>query len=168
MKMYFHTGIVDYILFESWVPRSAGSYAGALLAIFAISFLSKGLGVFSNHWEGRWKKAYLEKRREMKIQTEQGGMPKRIFVVANSSTFDSETTASAAPNSSFFGRFFWKTALFRGLLQCLSISLHFLIMLVVMTFNVGIVITVVLGMTVGSVIFTPISYELESHSNCSN
>ena len=186
MKMYFHTGILDYILFESWVPRTSGAYAGALFAIFVVSFLSKGVEVASGHWEAKWKIAYLEKKRQGG-GGKQGGFAhdqkqRMVVVVENGSNqaatgqYENNYKDQVASENSqdtakgrgrchlFFSQFCWKTAILRALLQCLSVSLHFGLMLLVMTFNAGIVIVVILGLTLGSVVFTPLSYELESHA----
>ena len=43
MRMYFHTGWTDYILLESWVPQSAGSYAASLLAVCLAAVVSAWL-----------------------------------------------------------------------------------------------------------------------------
>jgi copper transporter 1 len=42
MKMYFHTGIRDYILFETAIPETQGAYFGALLLCFLFAFLYEG------------------------------------------------------------------------------------------------------------------------------
>lgn len=39
MQMFFHSGIVDYVLFEGFVPQTTGQYVGALIFAFALSFL---------------------------------------------------------------------------------------------------------------------------------
>jgi hypothetical protein len=186
MKMYFHTGIVDYVLFESWVPRTIGAYAGTLIAIFVVAFFSKGIDVATSFWEAKWKMAYNEtKRQGLMLLQQQGDVPQkqRIIVVENgkschpadynhthkhdkaeASSENTEMSTRACRTTLFFSQFCWKTAGLRGLLQCLSISLHFFLMLLVMTFNVGFVIVVILGLTLGSVVFTPVSYELETHA----
>eukprot|EP00010_Vexillifera_abyssalis_P008228 CAMPEP_0201544484 /NCGR_PEP_ID=MMETSP0173_2-20130828/1099_1 /ASSEMBLY_ACC=CAM_ASM_000268 /TAXON_ID=218659 /ORGANISM="Vexillifera sp., Strain DIVA3 564/2" /LENGTH=352 /DNA_ID=CAMNT_0047952613 /DNA_START=47 /DNA_END=1105 /DNA_ORIENTATION=+ len=39
MRMFFHTGISDYILFESWVPETDAEYVGSWFAIFFAAIL---------------------------------------------------------------------------------------------------------------------------------
>ena len=34
MKMFFHTGLADYVLFEGWVPRTGLQYTGTVIALF--------------------------------------------------------------------------------------------------------------------------------------
>ena len=33
LQMYFHNGLTDYVLFESWIPCTVGRYVGTLVAI---------------------------------------------------------------------------------------------------------------------------------------
>lgn len=51
MRMYFHTGELDYILFKGWVPRSSGIYALSWLGIFLIAIFYE---IFKS-----WKRWYL-------------------------------------------------------------------------------------------------------------
>ena len=37
MKMFFHTGLADYVLFEGWVPRTGLQYVGSVIALFFLS-----------------------------------------------------------------------------------------------------------------------------------
>lgn len=43
MRMYFHTGMKDYVLFHEWVPTDDASYYGAVVAIFLLSVLYEAL-----------------------------------------------------------------------------------------------------------------------------
>lgn len=54
MKMYFHGGMTDYVLFDSWVPCSSGRYAGTLIAILLGGIVSGLLKGVRARLEQRW------------------------------------------------------------------------------------------------------------------
>ena len=69
MRMYFHTGILDYILFKEWVPRTIGiyfvnliinlklgSYVGSCIAVFIMGFISEVIKAFRCYCDKMWKK----------------------------------------------------------------------------------------------------------------
>ena len=111
MRMYFHTGWTDYILLESWVPQSAGSYAASLLAVCLAAVVSAWLRALRNVFECH---AYAKKAK------------RRTLLTAN---------------------------LARAGLVMLSSALDYLLMLVAMTFNVGLFVAVILGFGLGTVGF---------------
>ena len=43
MRMYFHTGISDIVLFWHWVPRTMGQYVATILAILVMGIVWNGL-----------------------------------------------------------------------------------------------------------------------------
>ncbi len=45
MRMYFHTGTYDLILFRGWVPTAAWQYALSCLAIIAMGVVVQGARV---------------------------------------------------------------------------------------------------------------------------
>jgi solute carrier family 31 (copper transporter), member 1 len=54
MKMYFHHGMNDFVLFDSWVPCSTGRYVGALLAILVTGIFTGFLKGVRARLEQRW------------------------------------------------------------------------------------------------------------------
>lgn len=54
MMPYFHTDGGDNILFESWVPSSAGAIGGASVAIFFLALLERLVNGFRGRLEGYW------------------------------------------------------------------------------------------------------------------
>ncbi|EGF84162.1 hypothetical protein BATDEDRAFT_84890 [Batrachochytrium dendrobatidis JAM81] len=55
MKMYFHFGYSDYILFDSWVPRSTFSYALGCLFCFLLAIGYEFLLVVGSGLDTAWK-----------------------------------------------------------------------------------------------------------------
>jgi copper transporter 1 len=53
MRMYFHTGWEDYVLFHGWVPRSQASYTLACLSIIVAAAASMALRGARTVYEAR-------------------------------------------------------------------------------------------------------------------
>ncbi|CAF1406415.1 unnamed protein product [Didymodactylos carnosus] len=49
MKMYFHAGYMEQILFENWMPMTVGPFIGSWFAIFVIAILYEGLKTFREY-----------------------------------------------------------------------------------------------------------------------
>jgi hypothetical protein len=52
--MFFHTGLEDYMLFKSWVPRSNVQYLAACLFFIALGVASTGIKGWRRSCEERW------------------------------------------------------------------------------------------------------------------
>ncbi|KAL7747493.1 hypothetical protein RI367_007085 [Sorochytrium milnesiophthora] len=61
MKMYFHGGITDYLLFKMWVPRTDGQYAGACIASILIGVALELLKLLSVKLEAHWMREKVAK-----------------------------------------------------------------------------------------------------------
>ena len=164
MKMYFHTGILDYVLFESWVPRTIGQYTGAIFFIFCLSFGVKGLEYISKKWEREWKRDqdlfFIRKSHSKRLED-----PALVVVGEQAAVKKESSTSTLKPMRNFLKSDFIKVSILRGGMQFLINSIHLLVMLIAMTFNVGFFLVCVLGLTIGAVIFTPLSYELQERGS---
>ncbi|RKO91583.1 Ctr copper transporter family-domain-containing protein [Blyttiomyces helicus] len=127
MRMFFHTGLADYVLFESWVPRTNGQFTGAFIAIFLAAFLYEGYLAYNALLEASWAKS---------VRTFPG-------------TDDAPAPASLLKERlvragiRFASRFIGATAAYA-------------LMLITMTFNVGLFFAVVVGLAVGSAVFADV------------
>jgi len=125
MRMYFHTGFLDYVLFHGWVPRNGVQYAFTWIAIAIAGILLEAI---------KFVRAKLEKR-----WLEQG---RHIFAIND----ESERSSDALPWSI-------KVDLPRAILSTLELGWGYLLMLVAMTFNVGLFFAVLFGCFAGTLIF---------------
>jgi len=124
MRMYFHTGIVDYVLFKEWVPTTNASYALSWIAIFVFTVLYEVIKLIRTRLEKKWSD---------KLNEEYSGL-------VNSTRFT--FLAGEAP-------FRPKVDFMRATIHALEVAWGFLVMLVVMTFNVGLCMAVLAGSFVG-------------------
>ena len=120
MKMYFHTGIKDYILFENAVPGNNGTYALALILVFLFAMLYDGYQIL--HF-------------------------KVLDIIGNQSDNTTKTQI--------------KTAFLRGFTRLIGAWWTYSLMLIAMTFNVGLFLSVIIGLAFGSAIFGPFLSKLE-------
>jgi hypothetical protein len=120
MKMYFHLGIKDYILFQKAVPQNDGEYVLALFLVFFFSTLYEGYQVIYMRALD-WAETITAKNRGVDI-----------------SLYSKILGAST-----------------RILIRVIGAGWSYLLMLVTMTFNVGLFMAVIVGLGVGSAIFGP-------------
>jgi copper transporter 1 len=123
--MYFHTGIKDYVLFKQWVPTSDGYYVGTWIAVFLFGVFYEALKVLRTRLEKKWQ-----------------------------AQFEAQSESQYLLNPSFFAPqqpFRLSVDLMRGIMHTVEVGWGLLIMLVAMTYNVGLFFGVLAGAFVGSV-----------------
>ncbi|KAJ2997085.1 hypothetical protein HDV02_005899 [Globomyces sp. JEL0801] len=133
MRMYFHTGISDYVLFQTWVPRTGGQYALYWSLCFLLAIVYEALQVFVTLQEVKWSQEAF----------------------SSNSKSDTPFWVHIAGLSHGFAGF--KVAVARGLLRIITSTLAYALMLVAMTFNVGLFFSVIGGFGLGTVLFAPIA-----------
>jgi len=127
MRMYFHTGYSDYILFESWVPRDLPSYVGSIAAIVALVFLFEALQTWCAFEEETLRKGLAMKSGD--------ATKEELFPLMNKGT---KLVFGALPVS--FSRH-----LSKSLLRMVEVCLGYFIMLIFMTFNVGLYVSLLVA-----------------------
>ncbi|EGG19041.1 hypothetical protein DFA_02284 [Cavenderia fasciculata] len=136
MRMFFHTGILDYILFETWVPRSKGQFAGYWFLIFFGAIVFECEKTLRSILEKRWE---AEKQRQKDLTMS-----------------DSTPTDTVSISQGFFKgdypKFNPKIDILRGFLHGFELTLSYLLMLVAMTFNVALFFAVIAGTVVGNIL----------------
>ncbi|EFA85339.1 hypothetical protein PPL_02342 [Heterostelium album PN500] len=129
MRMFFHTGILDYILFEDWVPRTNKQYAGYWFLIFFFAIIFECEKTLRSMLERRWEAV---RQRNMEINGEE--------LIQNSLIKGS------------FPPFDYKVDILRGFLHGFELTLSYLLMLVAMTFNVALFFAVIAGTIFGNIL----------------
>ncbi|KAF9960757.1 hypothetical protein BGZ70_008500 [Mortierella alpina] len=146
MRMFFHLGFADYVLFESWVPRNQSQYVGTWFALFFITLLFVTIQTYHASLEARWAE-------EQALAAE-----------TTKSDLSAPLTAGGARSSSILIHWvhLWrqpwtlqeaKQNIVRAVLTFVETTLGYALMLVTMTFNVPLFFAVIVGLTIGSVIF---------------
>jgi len=112
--MYLHTGIRDYILLESWVPKTNGAYCGAWLGTFLLGMCYPLIDFIRSRAMVRWLRM---------IQRSKG----------------------------------WRISegihIQRAFFRIIGVSIAYLLMLIIMNFNLGLLLAAILGIGLGSYFF---------------
>ncbi|KAI9319552.1 Ctr copper transporter family-domain-containing protein [Zopfochytrium polystomum] len=146
MTMYFHTGITEYILFESFVPTTSAQFAGAWLFCFLLAISPLAVAAARRKWVD--KRVAVAKFSP--IVCPRDGKP---------SSAPSAADAAPTRRSPFLLHFAAADASFhlhhavKTLLRGTEVALSYLAMLVVMQFNVALFFAVVAGVVVGAWVF---------------
>ncbi|TPX37408.1 hypothetical protein SmJEL517_g00462 [Synchytrium microbalum] len=151
MKMYFHTGIVEYVLFQGWVPRTTVQYGFTLLGCFILAIIYEGflaLHIVLDTYIG------TTKDQNKSLQS---------FPTSASQSTNSSTPIQPARSKARFA-WPWTQMVLRGLLRLINATLAYALMLIAMTYNVGLFFGVVLGLAVGSMATTGILKAIQHNS----
>jgi len=116
MRMYFHTGFEDYVLFKDWVPRNRGQYAGTWIAVCIAGIVFELLRLSRHMCEKEWRKY-------------------------------------SHVNEMRFVPFDWRVDVPRAVFRFVEVMLSYSLMLVAMTFNVGLFFAVCSGLALGTLLF---------------
>lgn len=133
MRMYFHTGIVDYILFKGWVARTDLQYVGSMVAIVLMAIVYEALQSFRAYLEWRWNSVLAASNGE------------KLPLVGESNSINGEYTV--AP-------FIFSVDVTRALLHTVEVALGYFLMLIAMTYNMGLFLAVLVGFFLGNLFFS--------------
>ncbi|TRM64699.1 Ctr copper transporter family-domain-containing protein [Schizophyllum amplum] len=129
--LHFTTSLGDILWFYGWVPRNgAGIMSAACLGLFLLGILERWLAMLRVLCEFGWSLPLPSK------DVAKGQMP-------------TTTARPTMPRS----RFIPFIDLPRGLLQVMQSALTFALMLAVMTFQLGFIVSICLGLGAGEMLF---------------
>lgn len=181
MKMFFHTGAMtlilgfsDYLLFEGWVPRSAGTYAIACLSIVLLGILYEGISAYLMIQEIKWGD---------RLKLANGRQACDQSTSANSAQIFANQSRSKIAIFSYIGGYYngsegVKIASIRAVFKFFMVAISYSLMLIAMTFNIGFFFSVCLGFAAGSFLFSSaalaaslensIAHQLDTSGCCQN
>ncbi|KAJ7073233.1 Ctr copper transporter [Mycena belliarum] len=147
MKTYLHFTPGDTIFFKSIVPTSAGAVFGTCLIFFLISVADRYLRAVCR----RTERNFVQRAKQLTTAYYHFNSDAAATTASTDKappSVDAPVAVVAAPS-----RFILSHELTRGGLAGLQSTVHYLLMLVVMTFNAAYIISVILGVVVGEVAF---------------
>ncbi|KAF2071248.1 hypothetical protein CYY_007430 [Polysphondylium violaceum] len=130
MRMFFHTGILDYVLFKTWIPRTPRQFAGAWFAIFFFAIIFECEKTLRSILEKKWEKERLEANEK----------DDKNSLIINGTIFK-----GSYPSFSY-------RDIVKGFLHGLELTMSYLLMLVAMTFNVALFFSVIAGTIFGYIL----------------
>ncbi|GAB4817548.1 hypothetical protein N2152v2_004594 [Parachlorella kessleri] len=164
MRMYLHQGIRDIILFKSWVPEITAAYVGSCVAVLFTALAVQALKAWRLHIEAGW----------VRQRAAGNGCAPACDGAAPPAGPDQHLEEPKAPDAARSSRWSDASALDVPLLKerarfidrgqagrnalragftMVIVFLDYMLMLIVMTFNVGIIMAAVLGFGLGALLF---------------
>ena len=138
MQMSFYQSESVVILFEQWSCSTKSCYFGSLAAIFLAGILSQLIARIQRYYDSTVTRKVCTCQANVKLLSE----------------FDS--LVSITNNQQ----------LIRTILYFLNVSLGYMLMLIAMTFNAGVIIALIMGMTVGFFLFSYDTMRSDVHACC--
>ncbi|XP_045200544.1 high affinity copper uptake protein 1-like isoform X4 [Mercenaria mercenaria] len=140
MLMFFHTGKCEFILFETLRTKDVGGLVGACVAIFALAIIYEGLKVFR---EMLLQKAMLTGN---KYAISNGSSSQDTMVISNKNV--------GAADRKFSSLHMMTCSHFvQTVLHMVQVFISYCLMLVFMTYNVWLCLSVILGAGIGYFLF---------------
>ncbi|KAK6355363.1 hypothetical protein TWF696_004472 [Orbilia brochopaga] len=142
MGMVFQWVLETPLYSYAFTPSNSGQYVGAIFFLIVLAFIHRGIIAFASHKESVWKEQ--ESRR-------------KIVIATPSSLDDNDDKASVAVSSREEVRtrmpWRWQVDAVRALLSTVKTGVHYLLMLAVMSLNVGYFFAVLIGVFLGDIVF---------------
>ncbi|KAH9958117.1 Ctr copper transporter family-domain-containing protein [Russula dissimulans] len=161
MIMYFHFTLGDNLWFFGWAPRSAGAMAGACIGLLILAMVERWLvamrGVMEGHWRTRALIALSNELNASVVATSRDECTKP-------SSKDATPLAAALPRPNLPWHqtppFIVAYDIPRGIMQLVVASINVLFMLTIMTFQLGFIFAIVVGLGIGEAFFGRYSLQL--------
>ncbi|QRV77973.1 copper transport protein CTR2 [Ceratobasidium sp. AG-Ba] len=148
MTPYFHwMGDADALYFKAWVPRSVGALIGACIGLFFLAVFERFLASAKGLMEAWWR------RRQAAIYARTLVTPDNASTHSHSKSIESASAYLVNTPPPMIPAFEPVQDLARGGMQAVQSLIGFFLMLSVMTYNGAFLISVVLGLGVGEVVF---------------
>ncbi|KAJ3007391.1 UNVERIFIED_CONTAM: hypothetical protein HDU68_003545 [Siphonaria sp. JEL0065] len=174
MQMYFHFGLSEYILFKPWVPRTAFQYVVSCLILFSVSVFYEWFLNYQKQWERKSIAEYQSLLRQGQQGQQRQQPVSRIITLGVGghqqdqeeaqrllSNHPSSSSSSAVNNNPQRTRLpnaearmkMARLRIYKACMRVFGSSLGYMLMLITMTFNVGLCLAVVVGYGVGSFLY---------------
>ncbi|KAN0087853.1 Ctr copper transporter [Tylopilus felleus] len=139
MIPWLHFGNADAVLFDSWRPLSHSAIAGACIGLFLFAILERSFAAFRRTQETRWR-------------------ARAVVVSSDGCSSTGKLDPCEAPAGSAHGQplvppFRFSHDIPRGVIQAIQSTFAYALMLVVMTYNGAYIISIILGLGVGEILF---------------
>ncbi|KAL2040912.1 hypothetical protein N7G274_006370 [Stereocaulon virgatum] len=146
MMMTFYTSTSTSLYTMSWTPSSTAQYAGTCIFLIALSVIFRSLFALRRRQERKWAHAELKRH--------------PVFVDARNKKSDGVTSRDSSPDSTTPVRSQrtmtrpWRisTDVPRAILDTIIAGVGYLLMLAVMTMNVGYFLSILGGVFLGSLL----------------
>ncbi|KAH9957269.1 Ctr copper transporter [Lactifluus volemus] len=165
MIAYLHFTIGDNLWFLGWAPRSTGAMVGTCIGLFILAIAERWLammrGVMEAHWNTRLDlRICLSCSAHAQVMQCSDSLANNFnnsSVASSPKKRKTSSSQAAQPRCDSQRRttppFVLTYDIPRGIIQAVLASVNILFMLTVMTFQIGFIIAVVIGLGVGEALF---------------
>ncbi|KAL6064849.1 Copper transport protein [Balamuthia mandrillaris] len=164
MRMYFHTGIVDYVLFEDWVPRTNWQYALTWLAVFVFALFYELFKTVRMYLDRVWARRRYQVDASSKVthhhHHNDDGESAHLQLTEQPDEPQTFKECLTTP-------FHFASDFARAGLHFVEVGWALLLMLVAMTFNVGLFMAVCCGAFTGMLLFGRYLYAISATNQTS-
>jgi len=139
MKMYFHVGIKETILFYGWKTTNVSQLVGSCILLFVVALLYEGLKVFR-------EELLVRANQELLARNSPETLPTNDETGENGVGSDQVIIQSGPSRAS---RMLNKWHFLQSFLHIVQVTVSYMLMLVFMTYNIWLCLAVVLGAGAG-------------------
>jgi len=176
MRMYFHTGLEDYVLVKQWVPRTYAQYLLTALFIVCLGIFYEALKMLRDYFEMRWrirlikearlKKSYIVNVTHIDSDAARSDDDSVPLVKGTDGSLRNGAKSGLFERSAWWNPyhqpFHWEIDIPRAIMTFFQVAAAYVLMLMAMTYNVGLFMAVCLGAAIGSLIFSRMLRPLET------
>ncbi|KAF9229663.1 hypothetical protein BS17DRAFT_771761 [Gyrodon lividus] len=168
MIPWLHIGGGDFLLFKTWQPSSHGAIAGSCIGLLVFCVLERFLAAYRRTQELRWRARalglVLKHHSASRLQSSNGAEadkvksqdPGDVISIAEEALQTNESSGTVAPvrmSPRLIPPFIPSHDIPRGIIQAIQTTFSYALMLAVMTFNGAYIISVILGLGIGEMLF---------------
>ncbi|KAF2465901.1 Ctr copper transporter-like protein [Lindgomyces ingoldianus] len=164
MSMGFFSATNTPLYSTSWTPSSAGAYAGTCIFLIILAILYRGGFTLKHHLDLKWAESSLKRR--YVVVADKTPVAEQVASDTNSTTgilttngVEERVRVVQAP-ASHIQPWRFSVDLPRAAVMTVIAGVGYLLMLAVMTFNVGYFISVLGGTLIGELIFGRFNQEV--------
>ncbi|KAH9057007.1 Ctr copper transporter [Lactarius vividus] len=161
MTPYLHFTGGDNLFFKSWRPSSNGAIAGASVALVVLAISERLLFSIRGVLEARWRRSAFALNVGRTV--EKNLHPSRKLVAKEGDVCEDDLGSTGSPIVQWrrtIPPFVFSHDATRGALYSLQALLSFTLMLAVMTFQAAYIISIVIGLGLGEILFGRIASAL--------
>ncbi|KAI0085508.1 CTR copper uptake transporter [Irpex rosettiformis] len=153
MLPYLHFTPGDMLWFLGWVPSSAGTMVGTCIGLFLLGIVERWIAACAAVMHAHWaKRAQILQSNRQNAK----GLPVASYTTPASETKSGPRTGTVLRDAMTMRTtppFIASHDILRGIVYAGRAALQFAFMLAIMTFQVGFILSIVVGLGVGEMLF---------------
>ncbi|KAJ3790309.1 Ctr copper transporter [Lentinula aff. detonsa] len=151
MKNYLHFTAGDNLLFQTWHPDSSGAIAGACIGLVVVALFERWLSATRTGLQSYWHQRAL-------ALSANGTLAEKCCEDEDAVSAQPVSKSAPSQKKRTVPPFIVTHDILRGSIYAIQALLGYILMLAVMTFQAAYVISIILGLGIGEILFGRMSY----------